>query len=401
MTTIWRLIRLRYVALIGVSMVAANWVFEAVWSDIRTGPAPMQLDDGWPVNLTGAGFNQTALHQALTNALEEPFNIHSIIVERHGKLVAEYYQTGPDRSVYALWSRPQHFTPTTLHDVRSVGKSVTSLLFGIAAAQDPLLHPDTAIADLYPDECVSRRPEHQSLKISHLLTMSSGLDWREGAGVVDDEIRMFWRKDLVCHVLNRAITTEPGSSFEYNSGATALLADLIVRQSALSLPEFADRFLFAPMNITDWQWVTDLHGRAMAFNGLRMRPRDLVKIGRLVLNNGRWHGQQLVPESWIKASLQARLATGVSNFHYGYQWWTGTVFWHGQGQGQQQSLRWQAGFGNGGQRLFVVPALDLVVVTTAGAYGDIDTAKRVNVLLQQIVNSVQADGSEDHAKPTW
>ncbi|WP_164852188.1 serine hydrolase domain-containing protein [Rheinheimera riviphila] len=394
MTTSKRFIRLGYVALFGVLLVAANWLFEAAWSDIRTGPLPVLLDDGWSVNQTAAGFNQVALHQTLTNALEEPFNIHSIIVERHGKLVAEYYQTGPDRSVYALWSRPQHFEPTTLHDVRSVGKSVTSLLFGIAAAQYPLLHPDTVVADLYSDQCVSQRPAHQSLKISHLLTMSSGLDWQEGAGIVDDEIQMFWRKDLVCHVLNRGITTQPGGSFGYNSGATALLADLIVRHSGLSLPEFADRFLLTPMNIKDWQWATDLHGRAMAFNGLRLRPRDLVKIGRLVLNNGRWHGQQLVPESWIKDSLQPRLATGVSNFQYGYQWWTGTVIWPGSGQ----SLQWQAGFGNGGQRLFVVPALDLVVVTTAGAYGDIETAKRVNLLLQQIVNTVLTDGSNEHER---
>jgi CubicO group peptidase (beta-lactamase class C family) len=94
-----------------------------------------------------------------------------------------------------------------------------------------------------------------------------------------------------------------------------------------------------------------------------MRPRDLAKIGRMVLAHGQWQGRQIVPSDWVTESLRPHIGTG-DGLHYGYQWWTGTVDWEGK------KLAWSAGFGNGGQRLFVVPDLDLTVVITAGAYND-------------------------------
>ncbi|UGB44597.1 hypothetical protein LQ772_11420 [Frateuria edaphi] len=118
-------------------------------------------------------------------------------------------------------------------------------------------------------------------------------------------------------------------------------------------------------------------------DGLRMRPRDLLKIGRLVLDHGQWHGRQLVPAAWIERSLRPQLATGVSDFRYGAQWWAGTVQWHGR------PIAWHAAFGNGGQRLFVVPQLDLSIVTTAGAYDELPTAIAVNRLVQGVVASVR------------
>lgn len=370
--------------LMGLVVLALGWFCWPFGMSPRSGPAPVFIGDGWGVAPPAAsGFDEPALHQALSTALDGPFNLHSLLVERHGFLVAEQYQGGRDRSVYGLISRPHAFGPTTRHDVRSIGKSVTSLLVGIALQKGLIGKPSTPLLDLYPELSDLATPEKKAITLEHLLTMSSGLAWRESDGPINDELRLFWKGAPARYVLSHPMAATPGSRFNYNGGGTAILADLIGRATGKPFQDFARRELFEPLGIQDWEWVADLHGRAMPFNGLRLRPRDLAKIGRLVLDQGRWQGRQVVPEEWIRASLEPRLATGVSDFRYGYQWWAGTVTWQGQ------TLAWNAGFGNGGQRLFLVPNLDLVVVTTAGAYDQAPTARRVNRLLQEIVATVK------------
>ena len=119
--------------------------------------------------------------------------------------------------------------------------------------------------------------------------------------------------------------------------------------------------MFEPLGITDWQWMTYNNGALAAASGLRMRPRDVLKLGQLVLAKGAWNGRQVVPAEWIEQSTRPQ--TDAADFlFYGYQWWTGRALVDGR------ELPWVAGFGLGGQRLFIVPALDLVVVITAGRY---------------------------------
>ena len=367
--------------LVAMTLVWANCSFRV---PPRSGPAPVAIGDGWRTESPAAsGFDEAALHQTLKTAMDGPFNLHSILVERQGRLVAEQYQSGRDRSVYGLFSRPHDFGPTVRHDLRSIGKSVTSLLFGIALQKGLIGKVSTPVLDLYPELSDLATPEKKAITLEHLLTMSSGLAWHEGEGLINDEFHLIWKNTPSRFVLKHPMATSPGSAFNYNGGGTTILADLISRATGKPFKEFARTELFEPLGIQDWEWVADVHGRAMPFNGLRMRPRDLAKIGRLVLDQGRWQGRQLVAEAWIRASLQPRLATGVADFRYGYQWWAGTVTWQGR------TLPWNAGFGNGGQRLFLVPDLDLVVVTTAGAYGQLTTARRVNQLLQEIVTAVQ------------
>ena len=349
----------------------------------RIGPRPAPLDDGWAVSAPAAeGFNDAALTAAARSVLDAPFDVHAIVVERHGRLVAEYYQGGADRSVYSLISVRRSFGPADLHDVRSIGKSVTGLLYGIALANGEVPAPERPVAAAFP--ALAGRAAHNArrIHIENLLDMDSGLTWSEGESLVNDELRMFWVHDLPAYVLARPLSTAPGTTFNYNGGGTAVLAQIIEQGTHLPIDRFAEQRLFQPMGIRDWEWVTDVHGRPMPFNGLRLRPRDLLKIGRLVLDHGRWNGMQLVPSQWIDVSLAPGLATGVVDFRYHHQWWSGTVTWKGR------QLPWYAAFGNGGQRLFVVPALDLAMATTAGAYGEEPTAIAVNRLLQSVVSSV-------------
>jgi CubicO group peptidase (beta-lactamase class C family) len=360
------------------------WVYVLRPVSARTGPAPVQLNDGWAIDTkANDSFDTEALHKTIEASLDGSFNIHSVIVERHGRLVAEYYQGGRDRSVYALISARQSFNASEIHDVRSIGKSVTSLLMGIAQEQGVVGKLSTPVLDFYPELKDIATPDKQRITLEDLLNMSNGLQWHEGEGTFNDEFKLMWKGDIPRYVLSHKMEKMPGTGFNYNGGGTALLADIIARNSQQPFKDYARDHLFQPLGIQDWEWVSDIHGRPLSFSGLRMRPRDLAKIGRLVLNKGRWGKTQIVPEAWIDMSMTPKFVTGVSNFNYGHQWWAGSVEWQGK------TIAWHAGFGNGGQRLFIVPDLDLVVVTTAGAYDEDATAIRVNRLLQEIVKTTR------------
>ncbi len=346
--------------------------------------SPAALGDGWETaDPSQAGFDAARLRAAIKNLAEGGLDIHSVLVERHGRLVAEVYRPGKDRSVYSLFAHSTDFGPTTLHDTRSVGKSVVSLLLGIARGQGKLGNLATPAVDFYPDYPDLATPQRKAITLEHLLTMSSGLAWSEGGPGRDDEHRLYWKWSPCYYALSRPIAAAPGTTFTYNSGGNAVLADILTRVTGTQLKEFARANLFEPLGITEWEWTSDLHGRPMSFTGLRMRPRDMAKLGRLVLNHGQWNGKQIVPADWIEASLQPRISTGFDGMGYGYQWWTGTVAWQGR------TLPWAAAFGNGSQRIFVVPGLDLAVVVTAGAYGDMQVVRRVNAFIQDVVATVE------------
>lgn len=346
--------------------------------------APLIIGDGWEREEPAtAGFDAARLRMLIDKLMDEETNIHSILVERHGRLVAEQYRRGMDKSVYSLFAHTQTFGPMVMHDTRSVGKSVVSLLIGIAKHQGKIGNLTTPAIDFYPEYADLATTECKAITLEHLLTMSSGYAWNEGGSGPDDEHRLYWKWSPYRYVLSRPIVASPGSRFNYNSGGTAVLADILTRATQTPLKEFARKFLFEPLGISDWEWVADLHGRPLAFTGLRMRPRDMAKIGRMVVDHGRWRGQQIVPADWITTSLQPRTSTGYPGLQYGYQWWTGTVEWQGK------KLAWGAAFGNGGQRLFVVPDLDMTVVITAGAYDDPKIAPRVNALFKDIISTVQ------------
>jgi CubicO group peptidase (beta-lactamase class C family) len=146
------------------------------------------------------------------------------------------------------------------------------------------------------------------------------------------------------------------------------------------------------MGITAWEWAKDIHGRPLAFTGLRLLPRDMLKLGRLMLSGGKWRGRQIVSSDWVEASLKGALGTGHKirpgtdgELTYGYFWWSGFV------SAGRRSFQWAAAFGNGGQRIYVVPALDLSVVITAGSYGSDAVTPEVQALFQRIVAAVMPD----------
>lgn len=333
---------------------------------------PMPRDDGWPVATPArAGMDPQrlcALMAHVSTATKE--NVHAVIVARHGSLVFEHYAAGPDER----WGTPVgrvEFGPTVKHDVRSVSKSITSLLVGIAIDRGLLRGVDEPVVGFFPEYADLRTPEKERIRLRHLLTMSSGLAWDETAPYIDSATgapnaansitSMESAPDRHRYVLEQPVVAPPGQIYNYSGGATELLAAVLRKATGQSLEEFARVALFEPLGISDVEWNGYPNGDPSASSGLRLRPRDVAKLGQLLLARGAWQGRRIVSASWLDESTSSHIK-GRPPFLYGYQWWLGRSSIEGR------EIQWAAGSGYGGQRLIVVPALDLVVVMTAGLY---------------------------------
>jgi len=295
-------------------------------------------------------------------------NIHAVVITRHGRLVFEQYFSGYDEP-WGLDDGQHDFDATTRHDMRSVSKSVVSLLVGIAIDRKLIKSADEPVVKFFPDYSAQKSPGWDNITLRHLLTMSSGMQWDENRGWKDpknDEPHLSNEADPIRYVLSKPIVAPPDTVWTYNGGGTDLLGNIIERVSGKSFEAFTREMLFAPLGITDWQWMKYPNEKIAPAAGLRLRPRDAAKIGQLVLNKGDWNSRQIVSAKWIEQSVTPRFqALGYFGglFFYGQQWWMGRTL------SGDKDVKWIAAQGLGGQRIFIVPELDLVVMTTSGLYG--------------------------------
>jgi CubicO group peptidase (beta-lactamase class C family) len=329
---------------------------------------PPSLGDGWT---TGApeqmGLDRRRLEQMTDSIRSHPEdNVHAVLIERDGRLVYEEYFSGKDQRR----GRPLGvvtFTRDTLHDLRSVTKSVMSALVGVASASGAIPSLDAPLLDYFPEYTDLQAPERRRITIRHALTMSAGLEWNEDLPYTDpknDEIVMDGSPDPVRYVLGRPIVAAPGTIWRYSGGTTEVLGAILQRATKQSLTDYARTVLFSPLGIADFEWIGS-GAMPSAASGLRLRPRDLARFGSLYLHDGQWNGRQVLPRTWVRESTERRLTfPGQEARGYGYQWWH-TCYATPSGIVEAPTA-----VGNGMQRIFVLRAQRTVVTVLSGRYND-------------------------------
>lgn len=233
------------------------------------------------------------------------WGLHSVLVVRGRQIVLERYFKGEDNN----WGQSLgvvQFGPDTLHNLYSVTKSVVALVYGIALAEGKVPPPSASLYAQFPEyqDLVAADERRKQQTIAHALSMSLGAQWNEIGVAYDspanDEVGMEMAKDRYRFVLDRPVISAPGKRWQYSGGATALLGRLIAKGTGRSLPDYARAALFDPIGLGRTEWVTSKDTRVfrqtgtgdvepIAASGLRMTPRDLARLGQLVLDNGgRW-----------------------------------------------------------------------------------------------------------------
>jgi CubicO group peptidase (beta-lactamase class C family) len=309
----------------------------------------------------------------MADRLAATSNIHAVLVARGGRLVFERYFRGPDE-IQSRRVGPVAFDAGTLHDMKSVSKAIASLAVGIAIDRGLIRSVEEPLFSFFPELADLRTPDKDRLRLVHALTMTMGLRWIEATPETgdedNDEARMHRSADPCRYVLGLPITQPPGQSFFYDTGALALVAAIVRKATGQPLDDFARTALLEPLGITDAPWIR-VKGETDAGGGLRLRPRDMVKLGQLVLAGGQWNGRQVVSKAWIEESTAAKTVAS-STYSYGYLWWLGRSSLQDRVGGHEgdRVVPWAAALGRGGQSIRIVPALDLVVAVTAGYYQD-------------------------------
>jgi len=352
---------------------------------LLTGCRPKQVSEPPSDNFNSKGFSQNKLTEMENSILRGEYpNIHSVLISKDEDLIYEHYFPGKDE----LWGNNlgviDHHRDS-LHDVRSVSKSIVSACIGIAIDQGRIKDVHQSIFDFFPEYAEYNTGKKSKLTIHHFLTMTTGFEWNEDVPYDDplnSEIQMTGSSDPIKYVFSQPLVNEPGISWKYNGGTTQVLAELIERTSGDQIDEFARKYLFRPLGIDKFYWTKfpELDKPAAA-SGLRLTSEDLMKFGRLYLNMGVWGGETVISENWIKKSTKAHIRFGRNDVGYGYQ------FWILKGETIHENLDYPivAAFGNGDQRIYIDYQKNMIVVTTAGNYNKWTIKKDSEALLTNFV----------------
>ena len=286
-------------------------------------------------------------HETLEDLFDEAEKLEflrSFLVWNDSGMVAErYYQSYPADS---------------LDHVRSVTKSIISILTGIAIDQGLIESVNDPVKKYLGSMLDEYSIAKQEITIRHLLTMSAGFQWNEGNDVAEFNA---WSssRDPTAHLFSRQLVAEPGSTFSYNSGLPHLLSIIITETSGMSTKDFANQYLFEPLNIGRIRWRKLNDGYYSGGASLEIAPSDLMRIGVMMLNQGVYGGKRIVSAEWVETSVRNHMTLqdvpGVATIGYGYLWWTSDF---------DGAMIYQAK-GYGGQYLVIVPQNETVVTITS------------------------------------
>lgn len=333
------------------------------------------LDYEHPSNQYLRGSVLASLDDKISNS--EFGDIHSLIIIRNDNIIYEKY--------YSNYSR------SDLHQLGAGTQSIVSVLTGIALMVDSTISLEAKIVDLLPgyNQYFDNIPQKDQIEIQHLLSNSSGLWWDEWTypfgSEQNDAYKMTLSDAWISVVLSTPMIREPGFEFNYNSGNGILMAPILQQITGIELEEFAKEKLFDPLNIQNWNWERIPDGHVNASWGLSLRSMDMAKIGYLLMKNGYWNEEQIFDESWLSRSTRSRRNVSQS-FRYSYFWWRFSHYTEISPALRENDIFFS--WGDGGQFMFVIPHLDMVIVTTAGNYpnGDIKALEMLREIILAVVD---------------
>lgn len=312
--------------------------------------SPDNLGDGWQVSTPDAqGFSRADLQRNLEGLLTGGSGgIDGIVIVRNDRLVAEAYFNG--------------FARDTQHDMRSVTKSFTASLAGLAIDQGLFTLDDKLSQYVSRFEDFGNNDERKrNIRVANVLNMQSGLNCDDGIeSSPGNESNMYRHDDWIKYILGVPMQSEPGTFTSYCSGAVTVLGSIIASRSGQKLEDFAQSHLLGPLNMGSVRWLHSPLGVTNASSAIQLRPRDAAKFGNLFVNGGRWNGVQVVPQAWVERSAQN--LTAMHGEGYGWLWWKSFFYVRGAVQPGMYAS------GNGGNLILVVPSERLVVVIAASNY---------------------------------
>lgn len=300
---------------------------------------------------------------------------HSVLVMRNGFLVFERYFGG--------WG------PEDLHEVQSISKSIVSLATGIALDRGEIETLDASIVDFFPELRIANLDDRKrAITIRHALMMSTGTDYEEGyRGSPHSRLNrlqsgwtQFW--------LDRPMEFNPGAGWRYDSGGVIALSSVFQKVTGMHVDDYARAHIFQPLGILRYHWERNAEGHPHAGGGLHLRPRDMAKIGQLLLNRGVWNKQRIVSADWIARSTALKFKFRAGNepiIGYAYLWW---VLRPDPGLDGAEPI--VAGTGLGGQYVFVIPDRSMVVVVTGWSDDREEASAPLKFLYEDVLASVGA-----------
>jgi CubicO group peptidase (beta-lactamase class C family) len=319
-----------------------------------------------PVTTVGL---DTAIMAAAEERAEALPRLRTLLVARHGEVALERRFRGPGLDEPA--------------NVKSVSKSVLSALVGIAIADGVLEGVDQPIAPFFeaylaPDD----DPRKREITVGHLLSMQSGLERTSGANYG----RWVTSANWVRYAVTRPMVADPGGERLYSTGNSHLLSAVLTSATGRSTLAYARDKLGGPLGVSIPPWTRDPQGIYFGGNEMRLTPRAMLRFGEMYRNGGRHGAEQVVPEAWVRESLEARASSRWTGDGYGYGWFTSEI------RGYALTYAW----GYGGQFIFIIPELDLTVVTTSDpdVARERDHTRAVRALLRDwIVPAAELGGS--------
>jgi CubicO group peptidase (beta-lactamase class C family) len=326
---------------------------------------PSEQNDGWILNpVSSENFNMDIFNEVMDAVYsnDDFLLVRSLVIVKDGKLMAETYPR-------VLTDRDEP------HQLWSTTKSFISMLTGIAIDKGYINGVSDSVFTYIPEYMQYAYPELKPLTIEECLTMRSGIDYSND-GWEEEELLACVPDELTRYIVERPRKANPGAEAVYKNSDPQLLVKVVSNATKTDFVEFADQHLFSPLGINNYYWSRNKDNTPYGGFGLWLTPRDLAKVGQMLLNNGQYNNHQILSDQYIKAATTTK--TVIYEKDYGYLFWI------------DHNARYYFTWGAGGQFLFMVPEKSLVVVITSEPFADEQntTFEQASYLVEKIMEGV-------------